>query len=404
MVRKAEAEHWKNKFANSDSVKSFWKLVADFQGKNTHTKIGTLIDANGNAVTNDYNKANLLNHHFATVGERMCAPKIDKGNQHIYRVTPTCPELEFSYEIYKEAFSKSIKPGKAAGMDKISPKYLNAIGPDSSGLYHVIKQSIAQRCFPTTWKIGKVSCLHKKGKSSDCHNYRPITLLSVASKVLERVILSQINNHIDSNNLMSNHQWGFRSGRSTESILLHIVEKWNKALDEGKIIGVLFIDFKKAFDSVPHGLLMKKLQAMGISGSLYSILEDYLRDRKQLTIVNGHKSNPEHVNYGVPQGSLLGPRLFSIDVNDLPEKVESANTEMFADDAIPSCIRDSLQDAFSNMYKIIEEVGIWSCLNGFSVHTDKGKTKVMFLSRKSFIGPLPNFTLYSISIQVLTTA
>lgn len=399
LIRKAESNYWQEKFSNTNSVKSFWKIVAEYQGKKTHKQIGTLLDSSNNPITHDTNKANLLNAYYSTVGEKMQSIEIDKSNKQIYRITPTCSTIDLSYSLYKRAFSTAIKPEKAPGSDCISPKLLKSVGPEC-GLYSVIKQSISQGCFPDSWKIGKVTCIYKKGSHSKPENYRPITLLSVASKVLEKIILTSLQTHITNHNLISEHQWGFRSGRSTESILLHMTEKWNKALDEGKVIGVLFVDFKKAFDCVPHDVLFKKLQAQGITGDFYNTLKSYLDKRHQFTTVNSCKSNLEPVKNGVPQGSLLGPQLFSSDVNDLPDDLTESETDMFADDTTSYSIRESHQEAFKAVQTTLVEIQDWSLRNGFGIHTSVGKTEIMFISKKRFIGPLPNFTLKGESIEV----
>ena len=152
----------------------------------------------------------------------------------------------------------------------------------------------------------------KKGSKSECINYRPISLLSVASKVIEHLLCSQLKSHLLEHNLQNEHQWGFRLKRSTEDALLYLTEKWRKAINSGKVV-ILLIDFKKAFDSVSHQILLKKLSAFGVSGDFLSYLESYLLDRKQSTTVNGAISNVANVEYGIPQG-------FSAYVNDIAGK------------------------------------------------------------------------------------
>ena len=277
---------------------------------------------------------------------------------------------------------------------------MKAIGPISAGLYKVIKCSIEKKKFPTDWKTGKVTCLYKKGSKSNCNNYRPITLLSVASKVLEKVILDQLTDHLKTQNLISPNQWGFRTGRSTESILLNMTEKWHSALDEGKVVACIFIDFKKAFDVVPHKTLFKKLQASGISGSLYNIITSYLSGRKQYTTVNGFESERLPVTTGVPQGSLLGPQLFSSDINDLPENVEDGDTDMFADDSTCFEICNDYAEAFRKANLILNQLKAWADRNGFRIHIDIGKTEIMFIAKNPFTGPLPSFNLGTHFINV----
>ena len=394
----AEANHWKNTFDSCDSTKSFWKAVNTYKGKFSSKYIGTIVKDDVRHSL-DADKANVLNTHFTSVGT-LLNTNSTSDNSHIYRITPLANELVINKSIYEKAFNSIIKNGKASGPDNIKSDHIKIIGPQLSGLYNVIKCSVKEYKFPSIWKIGKVTCLHKKGSKADCNNYRPITLLSSASKVLEKVILDQLTSHLNTHNLITEHQWGFRSGRSTESILLKLTESWHKAYDNGKVIACLFIDFKKAFDVVPHNTLLKKLQACGISGNLFDILKSYLHGRKQFTVVNGIRSKNNYVKSGVPQGSLLGPQLFSIDINDLPENIDDCETDMFADDTTCHSICDDFAEAFAKISNILKQLESWANINGFSIHTDIGKTEIMFISRTSFIGPIPSFCLNAKEINV----
>ena len=152
----------------------------------------------------------------------------------------------------------------------------------------------------------------KKGSQLDPANYRPLSMLSLPGKVLESQFCRVLDEHLQTHNLYSNNQWGFRKGRSTETLLISMTERWRAALDDNKIVGAIFIDFRKAFDTISHELLPLKLQAVGIMGDSYNWIVDYLKYRSQFTTINGSSSSTKPINYGVPQGSLLGPRLSSI--------------------------------------------------------------------------------------------
>ena len=160
--------------------------------------------------------------------------------------------------------------------------------------------------------------LFKNGDSTDKSNYRPLQTLSIPSKILEATVCRNIDNFINECGLCNENQWGFITGKSTERLLTYLTEKWKIALDNGNLVGVVFIDLKKKH-CVSYSTLDLKLQAMGISGPALEWIRDYLKDRKQFAVVNGCKSELNAVNCGIPQGSLLGPRLFSSYVNYLPD-------------------------------------------------------------------------------------
>ena len=276
----------------------------EFKGKVNKSSIGHLKNNNGDLITNDRDKATLLNQHFATIAEKLYKDRsfTELGSnhvEHIYRVTLSISTIKVSFNDYENTFNKCVKSGKACGPDNINSKFLKQIGSLHSGFYEVVKKSVEVKEFPNNWQTGKVSCQFKKGNTTDCNNYRPITLLSIPSKVLEGVICDKIDDHLNSCNLISEHQWGFRAGRSIESLLIRTTDKLCKAMDEGKVVVALFIDFKKAFDCVPHSVLNKKLLASGILGDLHKFTMTYLNGRKQFTVVNGATSDIDNVKLSI---------------------------------------------------------------------------------------------------------
>ena len=166
----------------------------------------------------------------------------------------------------------------------------------------------------TSWKTARLTPVYKKDDETDCCNYRPISLLSVPSKILESVVNDTIVRHVyKANNLVTDKQWAYRAGFSTELLLIQLTETWREAVDAGLVVAVAFIDFKKAFDSVSHAILETKLERdFGISGLLLDWLKSYLKERQQYTAVNGSTSEMIPISFGIPQGSVLGPTLFTL--------------------------------------------------------------------------------------------
>ena len=252
---------------------------------------------------------------------------------HIYQVSPTIEPLKINSQKIKRAFDKCVKPGKGSGPDNLSARGLKLDDyAVAFGFSYVMEESLKSSSYPSQWKLSKVRAVPKKGNSSERGDFRPISLLNIPSKVYEGVIGETIDCHFIDGGISSQSQWGFKSGRSTEFLMLHLTEAWRQELDKNRTVGILFIDFKKAFDSICHKTMALKLQASGISGNLYNLIIDYLSGRKQYVEIEGLRLTEAEVRFGVPQGSILGPKLFSIYVNDLPEVPSSGNLEMFADD------------------------------------------------------------------------
>jgi len=176
-----------------------------------------------------------------------------------------------------------------------------------------------------------VTPIFKKGSRAEVCNYRPVALTSVVCKVLETIIRNNIVKHMETNNLLSQHQHGFTRGRSCLTNLLETIEDWTAALEDGYGVDVLFLDYQKAFDTVPHRRLIEKIKWYGISDSLCEWISDFITNRQMRVVADGGSSNWCHVKSGVPQGSVLGPLLFVLYVNDLPHLLKS-KVKMFADD------------------------------------------------------------------------
>ena len=173
--------------------------------------------------------------------------------------------------------------------------------------------------------------IFKKGRKQDPGNYRPVSLTCVLCKVEEKLVRQSVVEHLEQNKLISDEQPGFVGGRSCITHLLDVLDDWTKALEEGYSIDAIYMDFRKAFDSVPHCRLMSKLEALGIRGQVLQWSRAFLRGRLQRVLVNGNASSPAPVTSGIPQGSVHGPTLFVMYINDMPRAVNN-RVKMFAGD------------------------------------------------------------------------
>ncbi len=368
--------------------------------------VTALKNQDGKVITADLEKADLLNDFFVEVGEKL-AEKFedntnDGDNSLITRVTPISTDIYMNQSLLSHQVSV-LKINKAAGHDDILPKDLKTAGESIlPGMKKIIDQSFKDCKFPSNWKIAKVKSAFKKGHKVERENYRPLSLLSIPSKIHEGQISYHLDNHMKVNGAKTPNQWGFAEGKSTELLLLHMTEIWKYALDQGKVVGVLLIDFKKAFDSVNHNIMMKKMQGCGISGPLLRLLESYLQERSQYVQLNESKSKTRTLTYGVPQGSLLGPRLFSIYVNDLPSAITSSEVCLFADDSTFYFIGTNIEEVIDALNETGKQISTWCSKNKLTIHT--GKSEIMLLTNRNLVGPLRPVNINEEEIKYVKTA
>ena len=274
----------------------------------------------------------------------------------------------------------ALNPNKAMGPDEVHPRVLKETASIIYfPLYCILRQSLDQGRLPDVWKLAHVTPIFKKGDKLVTGNYRPVSLTSQVCKICEKLVREGIVQHVNSNDLFRDEQHGFRKGRSCLTNLLVTLEEWTKLYDEGLPIDVLFLDFKKAFDSVPFGRLLYKLHRCGIVGNLHCWLEDFLYDRSQRVCLNGTRSDWKSVTSGVPQGSVIGPILFLLFINDLPGSI-SAKCKIFADDTKLYHPIVSLTDQ-AVLQNDIENLMLWSqeWLLGFN----ENKCKVLHIGHKN---------------------
>jgi hypothetical protein len=242
----------------------------------------------------------------------------------------------------------NINENKSVGPDNIHPKILKELKSRLSfPVQNIFVKSLGEGIVPLNWKCANIKPLHKKGSRMKVDNYRPVSLTSVFGKILESIIKDDLMVFLDSNKLISDKQHGFMPGRSCLTQLLDALSNWLESADEYKSTDVIYLDFQKAFDSVPHVRLLNKLRAYGVGGSLLKWIESFLTGRKQRVVLNHKHSSWENVTSGVPQGSVLGPLLFVLYINDLPDAI-SSEILLFADD--------------SKIYRRINNIGLHDCI------------------------------------------
>ena len=316
--------------------KIFWKYVNS--KTKTRTGIGELNmpgtnDERGKPLKakSDEDKAKILAEFFSSVFTQEKEGDI--------------PSLDKEADIFVESCNIDIKevekklerlnPSKSPGPDNIHPRILKELAAELSvglPLQIIFETSIRTASVPTIWKEGQITAIYKnKGSKNDAGNYRPVSLTSVAGKTLEKFIANRLMDHMRTNNYLSDQQFGFISSRSTGLQLLKVMDDWTRALEQGHEVHTTYMDFMKAFDTVPHRRLLSKLKGYGVRANLLEWIRAFLDDRKQLVLVNGKASNWHKVTSGIPQGSVLGPVLFVLYINDLPEIIKS-KCFMFADD------------------------------------------------------------------------
>lgn len=342
----------------------------------TREGIADLIDDKGNIATSNENKAQILNNFFSSV---FTVEKIEEMPELEPKKCEPLEKIEFTeVEVMKRL--KELNAGKSPGPDGMHPRVLKELAEElAEPLAIIFTQSLSEGKLPESWKDANVTPLFKKGAKNKPSNYRPVSLTSIPCKVMEGMIRDKMMTHLESHELLTDHQHGFVSQRSCVTNLLSVLDSWTQSLDEGKAVDAIYLDFAKAFDSVPHERLLQKVESYGINANVLAWIRDFLVGRKQRVRVNGSYSDWTPVSSGVPQGSVLGPALFVIFINDLPSVVQSS-CEMYADDTKVFGTVDT-QSKWDQLQQDLNNLVEWA--DRWQLRFNAGKCQVLHLGSKN---------------------
>ena len=254
---------------------------------------------------------------------------------------------------------KGLNPSKALGLDELHPRVLKELATELGPVFaHLFQQSMDTGEIPKEWSLTHICPLFKKNDRSLARNYRPVSLTCVPCKLLEHIVCSNIMAHLDECKLLSDRQHAFRKGHNCETQLTTVINDWAKILDNRGQVDTFILDFGKAFDTPPHELLKSKLFSYGIGGKTLKWIDSFLCFRKQRVVVNGVKSDRAPVLSGVPQGTVLGPLLFSLYINNISSDTEF-EIRLFADDCV--CYREIKDEEDTiKLQSDIDRLGSWA--------------------------------------------
>ena len=388
---------------NHTSGKIYWKILNKVINRSKAPKVPPLFVEN-KFILNCKEKATLFTNYFC----KQCTP-VPTGSVLPALTYKTNERLEQFPISTNDIFSLVCKlnPNKAAGSDGISAQMLLLCGDSVSlPLQIIFNNVLLTGIYPSIWKLANVTPIHKKNDKQIISNYRPISLLPICSKIFEKIIFNHLYNFFNTNNLITNKQSGFRPGDSTINQLLDLVDSIHQSFDAYPTLEVraVFMDISKAFDKVWHDGLIFKLKQNGVSGSLLKLFEDYLSNRKQRVVLNGSASDYEDIRAGVPQGSVLGPLLFLIYINDLEENIKS-QIRFFADDTMLfSTVEKNPATTANEINQDLETISQWAYQWKMEFNPDPTKqaTELLFSCKKTLLYTLL-FSSTEVSLQKSTS-
>ena len=308
--------------------KDFWPNIKPFLSSKAAKNSADIILMENNCLVSDQTEVcNILNDFYINIAQEIGInnQQADSSAMHpsIQAIKDNSPFGGYDTFAFKPVSESqvfkivnSLNSKKATGVDQIPPKILR-VGAEalSAPISSIFNMSISQKKFPDSMKVAQVSPIFKKDDPFIKKNYRPVSVLTTHSKIFERIMFDQLSDHFET--IFNKYLAAFRKGYGCQSTLLRLLEDWKRDLDNHRYVGAILMDLSKAFDCLPHGLIIEKLAAYGLSDSACSLLQSYLSDRKQMVKLGHCKSILLSIIKGVPQGSILGPLLFNVFLNDI---------------------------------------------------------------------------------------
>lgn len=390
LLKQAKKRYYENEFVkNKNNPKQQWNLLNAFLSTTKNNAAVSKITHNGMNLNQPIHIANAFSDYFSSSYTQTCQ------NINVRHNIRRASQSFFLFPVTENEVFATISSlnNTSAGLDKISIRHLKLVAHlISDTLSSIINLIFKSGVFPSFLKKAKVIPVFKKGDRLLISNYRPISILPTISKIIERLFAKRLNSYLSKFNLLNECQFGFRSGRSTNLALLSLTDYIKKSIDSGNFVGSVFLDLSKAFDTINHDVLFQKLEAYGVTGPALTFLKSYLLNRQFTVYVADTFSETKTFNQGVPQGSILGPLLFNLYINDLPNLLQSYHCILYADDTTISLSDESIISLTSKLNTALNNVVNWCHDNYLSINPEKTKFMIFRTFNKQ-ITILPDLML-----------
>ena len=412
--RKLKSNYYAAKFKKREgNIRDTWKGINEvLNRKGKASEYPTHLIDNGKIVKDDSEIAECFNKFFTNIGPEL-AKNIKCNSNKTYKsylkdkINSNFEFCTVSIKDVNDVLNK-LKTKRSSGQDGISSALLKSFdGEITNVLTLIINQSLSTGIFPDKLKVAKVVPVFKKDDPHQPGNYRPISLLPAISKIFEKVVYKQVYDYMSKNNLLYKSQYGFRERHSTELAAMEVTDKISKDIDKKKLPLAVFLDFSKAFDTIDHQILLDKLAYYGIKSTALNWFKSYLRGRSQFVQYKDKTSCKSTITTGVPQGSILGPLLFIIYINDIAKVTNKFHFTIYADDTTllePICTfsrnnklnsKDLAQAINSELNLIVE----WLALNKLSLNVKKTKMMLFHYKQRNVSKIVPNLSINGVPIE-----
>ena len=398
LLRSAERKYYQDMLKEHRSnVKRCWQILKMIINKNKNMSVTKRFLHNGKIVDGK-EIADRFNNFFVNVGSTLAKaiPPVSKSpTEYIKENMMNCFYIRPVTEIEIVNIISDFKDS-AAGWDELKPSVIRGIKEFiKMPLRHICNLSFNTGVFPWELKVANVVPIFKSGDDMLFSNYRPVSVLPVFSKVIERLMYNRLIGFINDNDLLYEYQFGFQKGKSTYMALVILLDKISEALENGECVVGVFLDFSKAFDTVDHDILLMKMKSYGIIDTAYDWFKSYLCDRVQYVTYNAMQSNRSAITCGVPQGSILGPLLFLLYINDLSSVLKSCFSVLVADDTDVFIKGKNLQELCNRLNDELTNIQNWLSCNKLSLNVLKTHY-IIFTPRNKIVD--------SIDIKINNTA